>query len=153
MFVTKKGLEVAKEKLEKLKEQLRQQVLDSTDLYHNAGDGWHDNPAWYSSQQTLQITQSQVFRLENLLKQKFEFIDDLSIAPCIVGVGTVVNIKDCYGEYTITILGPLEVSNELDIVSYESPIAKSLAGKCNGDKVTLENGVEVLVQEISTWRP
>ena len=105
----------------------------------SGGGGMHDNAAYENALMRERILAQQIKELnENL--QNVTFIDNLLIDAASVGIGTwvKVSISDSSGknktrEYSI--LGSNESDPNKDIISYLSPIGKSLIGGYVGEEV------------------
>lgn len=153
MYATRQGLESAKRELEVLRKQMTQSAEDTADMYHNAGDNWHDNPAWYAAQQKQQLIEAQFARLKQLLESEWQFIEDLENPLDSVSVGCVVELEEGSESFELTILGPLEADADNHIVSCDSPVAQSLIGRSPGDTAVISNGTSYRLISIKPWRP
>jgi transcription elongation factor GreA len=56
----------------------------------------------------------------------------------VVQAGSVVKVKDDFGEETYTIVGPAEVDVARGRISMESPVGKALIGHKVGEKVQVQ---------------
>ena len=71
--------------------------------------------------------------LENMLRNAV--IIEEGADNGVIGVGSVVEVKDEFGKQSFTIVGPAEVDVAGGRISMESPVGKALMGHKVGDEV------------------
>ncbi|GBF41611.1 fused transcript cleavage factor/unknown domain fusion protein [Leptospira ellinghausenii] len=93
--------------------------------------------------------QAAIKRLEAELKSA-RILDLSDVKTEKVGIGTTVRLKNKQtGEVvTYSILGAWDADTEKNIISYQSPLAKSLLGKNTGNEATLVFGATETVYEV-----
>ncbi len=139
LIVSREGFEKMKKELDRLanvemialSKELAVVSDPSGDLRENV-----EYNALIEKQQTLELS---IQKLDDELKRA-DILDLNAIRTDTVGIGTRVEVKDSEtGESnTYTILGPWDADFEQKILSYRSPIAKTLLGKKLGEDVTMK---------------
>ncbi len=92
--------------------------------------------ALMEKQATLELS---ISKLDNEMK-KAQVLnpDEISTDSVTIGTRVILQEEDTGEEWDYTILGPWDADFEKRVLSYRSPIAKSLLGSRPGDTVTLD---------------
>lgn len=108
----------------------KQKCAEQGDLRENFG--------YEEAKRKLEMIQNQILSLNEMLAG-VQFIDELPIPGNIVSVGTSVHIQyiDDNKEEQYHILGPADSNVEKNIISFQTPLAKGLITKKEGETVTL----------------
>ncbi|MEI7792174.1 MAG: GreA/GreB family elongation factor [Candidatus Berkelbacteria bacterium] len=133
LLISKVGLLNAKNRLLVMKENLAAAIEETALLYNNAGDTWHDNPAWIQSSRTTNTLQNQIDELDAILGCTLLHIDDLPVEEGFVSLGSEVILTREGVEQTWIILGELESDPDENIMSANAPFASTIIGKKVGD--------------------
>jgi len=138
--MTKKTYKRLQEKLHYLTTVKALEIKKALKEAKSGGGGMHDNAAYDNALMQERMLARQIKDLAEKLQNPI-FIDDLSISTDKVSVGTLVKVcvsdfenrKEEIKEYSI--LGPEESDPGRYIISYLSPIGKSLIGRHIGEKI------------------
>ncbi len=151
LHITRKGLRRLIERRDAMEQTVIQANAETADLYHSAGDQWHDNPAWQQQEHTTNALANQLDELKGLVGMTRIFIDDLEFDGS-VALGTTVSLRylNTGKEKEWTFLGPAEGDAENGFVSSNAALAIALLGKNVGDEC-LVNSQRVLVLSVKPW--
>ncbi|MDQ8203020.1 transcription elongation factor GreA [Pelagicoccus sp. SDUM812003] len=138
------GLMVSKESYEKavseLEDLVQKKIPENSKAIAEArelGD-LKENSEYKMAKQDQQVLMSRRNLLEADL-QKAQITDFTSATTSNAGIGSVVTLNDEDGnEVTYTILGAWDSDPANQIISYQTPLGKSLLGKTVGDEVVLK---------------
>ncbi|KAB2929814.1 MAG: transcription elongation factor GreA [Leptonema illini] len=107
-----------------------------------------ENAEYKAALERQSSLQAEITRVDAELK-KAKIIESTSIRTDIVTIGSKVSVTDGKGEKLIySILGPWDADTDKGVISYVSPLGKSLIGKSVGDTATLEGGQSFKIDRI-----
>ncbi|MBI3911759.1 MAG: transcription elongation factor GreA [Armatimonadetes bacterium] len=95
-----------------------------------------ENPEYESAKAEQAFLEGRILELKSILNSA-RIIDDRDAPTDVVGVGSVVRVRDLEhrDEWDYTIVGSVEADPEADRISNESPIGQALLGRRVGDTV------------------
>lgn len=130
--------------LEFLKSTERPETVVALDEARQLGD-LKENAEYHSAKEKLKLIDVQIAELSNTISKAV--IVDPSILPHDrVSFGSTINLLDVEtdDEFTYTIVGGVESNVEKGLISFNSPLAKQLMGKVEGDEfiATLPGGTK-----------
>jgi transcription elongation factor GreA len=130
--------------LEFLKKTERPETVIALDEARQLGD-LKENAEYHSAKDKLKLIDIQIAEL-NAVISKAVIIDPSTLPHDRVSFGSTVNLVDTNSdeEFTYTIVGGVESNAEKGMISFNSPLAKQLMGKEEGDEIraTLPGGVK-----------
>ena len=130
--------------LEFLKKTERPETVIALDEARQLGD-LKENAEYHSAKEKLALIDSQIAEL-NAVISKAVIIDPSTLPHEKVSFGSTVSLVDTKTdeEFTYTIVGGVESNAEKGMISFNSPLAKQLMGKEEGDeiKATLPGGIK-----------
>ena len=130
--------------LEFLKKTERPETVIALEEARQLGD-LKENAEYHSAKEKLGLIDSQVAEL-NAVISKAVIIDPSTLPHNKVSFGSTVSLVDVKTdeEFTYTIVGGVESNAEKGMISFNSPLAKQLMGKEEGDeiKATLPGGIK-----------
>ena len=130
--------------LEFLKKTERPETVIALDEARQLGD-LKENAEYHSAKEKLGLIDSQIAEL-NAVISKAVIIDPSTLPHNNVSFGSTVCLVDVKTdeEFTYTIVGGVESNAEKGMISFNSPLAKQLMGKEEGDeiKATLPGGIK-----------
>ena len=130
--------------LEFLKKTERPETVIALDEARQLGD-LKENAEYHSAKEKLGLIDSQIAEL-NAVISKAVIIDPSTLPHNKVSFGSTVSLVDVKTdeEFTYTIVGGVESNAEKGMISFNSPLAKQLMGKEEGDeiKATLPGGIK-----------
>lgn len=133
-FITQRGLEKLKQKLDYLKSTRRKEVVLSIKKLIEQGD-IVENPAYDQAQNELQEVEGEIQKLENIIK-------NLVVAKVrekeVVNLGSKVTLGLNRETIEYTIVGFDEADLSQNKISYESPIGQALIDHKRGDVVEVQ---------------
>ena len=137
-YVTRKSWNLLRERVDQLEKQVRIDMADEIKHAASFGD-FSENAELDAAREKQQILTLEVKRLREKLNQA-QIIDDLNIDADRVSLGTCVTLYDPAqkDELKWTILGEEESNPSGGVISYQSPLAKGLLGKEEGDEVSIQ---------------
>jgi transcription elongation factor GreA len=107
-----------------------------------------ENAEYKAALERQSSLQAEITRVDAELK-KAKIIDPSGVRTDIVTIGTTVSVTDGKGEKkSYSILGPWDADTDKNVISYVSPLGKSLIGKAVGETATLEGGQSFKVEKI-----
>ena len=130
--------------LEFLKSTERPETVVALDEARQLG-ALKENAEYHSAKEKLKLIDVQIAELSNTISKAV--IVDPSILPHDrVSFGSTINLVDVEtdDEFTYTIVGGVESNVEKGLISFNSPLAKQLMGKVEGDEfiATLPGGTK-----------
>ena len=129
--------------LDFLKKTERPETVIALEEARQLGD-LKENAEYHSAKDKLKLIDIQVAEL-NAVISKAVIIDPSTLPHDRVSFGSTVNLVDSNTdeEFTYTIVGGIESNAQRGMISFNSPLAKQLMGKVEGDeiKATLPGGV------------
>jgi transcription elongation factor GreA len=120
--------------LEFLKSTERPETVVALDEARQLGD-LKENAEYHSAKEKLKLIDVQIAELSNTISKAV--IVDPSILPHDrVSFGSTIDLVDVESddEFTYTIVGGVESNVEKGLISFNSPLAKQLMGKVEGDE-------------------
>jgi len=122
--------------LEFLKKKERPETVIALDEARQLGD-LKENAEYHSAKDKLALIDSQIAEL-NAVISKAVIIDPSTLPHNKVSFGSTVSLVDTNTdeEFTYTIVGGVESNADKGLISFNSPLAKQLMGKEEGDEVT-----------------
>ena len=104
-----------------------------------------ENAEYHSAKEKLKLIDVQIAELSNTIS-KAVIVDPSSLPHDRVSFGSTINLVDVEtdDEFTYTIVGGVESNVEKGLISFNSPLAKQLMGKVEGDEfiATLPGGTK-----------
>ncbi|MFA6365376.1 MAG: GreA/GreB family elongation factor [Candidatus Paceibacterota bacterium] len=133
VFVTKKGLQILKEKVKKLEEEYAE-VSRGKMLAAEDGNLWHDNPAYDEVEEKQRMLG---FRIDEAKTALINAVvvehEPLSVAK-VVSIGSEVDVEFIGGKKSVYhIVGSAEADPSKGIISYMSPLGVALMGAKEGE--------------------
>ena len=130
--------------LEFLKSTERPETVFALDEARQLGD-LKENAEYHSAKEKLKLIDVQIAELSNTIS-KAVIVDPSSLPHDRVSFGSTINLVDVEtdDEFTYTIVGGVESNVEKGLISFNSPLAKQLMGKVEGDEfiATLPGGTK-----------
>ena len=130
--------------LEFLKSVERPETVVALDEARQLGD-LKENAEYHSAKEKLKLMDVQIAELSNTIS-KAVIVDPSSLPHDRVSFGSTINLVDVEtdDEFTYTIVGGVESNVEKGLISFNSPLAKQLMGKVEGDEfiATLPGGTK-----------
>jgi len=128
--------------LDFLKKTERPETVIALDEARQLGD-LKENAEYHSAKDKLALIDSQIAEL-NAVISKAVIIDPSTLPHDKVSFGSTVSLVDVNTdeEFTYTVVGGVESNAEKGMISFNSPLAKQLMGKEEGDEIraTLPGG-------------
>ena len=130
--------------LEFLKSTERPETVVALDEARQLGD-LKENAEYHSAKEKLKLIDVQIAELSNTIS-KAVIVDPSSLPHDRVSFGSTINLVDVEtdDEFTYTIVGGVESNVDKGLISFNSPLAKQLMGKVEGDEfiATLPGGTK-----------
>lgn len=123
--------------LRKAKEEERPRVLAELEAAREHGD-LSENAEYHAAKEKLGFIDGQIRAMEDWLGRA-EVIDPTTLSGNRVVFGAIVTFEDLDTEQerTYQIVGPHESDPKKGLISIQSPIARALIGKEEGDEATI----------------
>ena len=120
--------------LEFLKSTERPETVVALDEARQLGD-LKENAEYHSAKEKLKLIDVQIAELSNTIS-KAVIVDPSSLPHDRVSFGSTIDLVDVEtdDEFTYTIVGGVESNVEKGLISFNSPLAKQLMGKVEGDE-------------------
>ncbi len=133
--MTRAGYEKITGNLDFLKSKERPETVIALDEARQLGD-LKENAEYHAAKDKLKLIDSQIAELNNIIS-KAVIIDPSTLPHDKVSFGSTVNLVDVDTdeEFTYTIVGGIESNAENGMISFNSPLAKQLMGKEEGDEI------------------
>ena len=149
---TQKGLNVIEElmtdygyvkttnELKDLKENQLPAIVKEVDIARSHGD-LKENAEYHAAKEKQAFITSKISELSDLVSRA-EVIDPTSLNHLVVSFGSTVKVMDLDTDkkITYTLVGSNESDADNNLISYNSPIAKSFLGKKVGDEAEFTIG-------------
>ncbi len=131
------GYEKICAELKKLKEVERPQIVKEIDRAREHGD-LKENAEYHAAKEKQTFIEARINDLSRILANA-QVIDPSTLSHQKVSFGSTVKVLnlDNDKEFCYTIVGSMESDPTRGLISFGSPIAKSLMGKSKGDEVTV----------------
>ncbi|WP_104697743.1 MULTISPECIES: transcription elongation factor GreA [unclassified Helicobacter] len=147
--ITQHGYEKLCAELKDLKENQRPNIVAEIEVARSHGD-LKENAEYHAAKEKQLFIEARINDL-SLLLANAQIIDPSTLAHDKVSFGSSVKILnlDTQKTFSYTIVGSIESDPSKGLISFGSPIAKSLIGKEVGDEVSIvlpsgENDFEIL---------
>jgi len=134
--MTRIGYEKITGELEFLKSDERPTTVVALDEARQLGD-LKENAEYHAAKEKLALIDVHIAELGAVIS-KAVIIDPETLPHDKVSFGSTVELVDCNTdeEFTYSIVGGVESSAEKGLISFNSPLAKQLLGKEEGDEIT-----------------
>jgi len=134
--MTAYGFNKLQKEFEALKEE-RPKVVEEIERAKEHGD-LRENAEYHAAKERLAFIDARLTELGDLLARA-QVIDPAKLPHDKVGFGSTVKLLDIEEDEEIeyTIVGSVESNPEHGLISYNTPLAKALLGKEEGDEVTV----------------
>ena len=145
--ITEYGRKKLAEELYNLKMVERPKTVEEIDIARGHGD-LKENAEYHAARDKLRFIESRIAEL-GALYDNSQAVDPSKFSHDRVMFGSTVTIMDVdtEEEFTYTIVGTYESNPDKGLISNQTPLAKVLMGKEEGDEVTL-NGKTYEIVEI-----
>lgn len=136
-YITHAGYEKIRQEIETIQKQLRGEIARKVAEAASQGD-LSENAEYDAIKEKQRMLGNRLEELSRLI-QGSEIIEMMDLPEDLVTVGKKVSLKNLdTGETDVyTILGPVESDWENNVISYETPIARQLILKKEGDEVEI----------------
>ncbi|HXA28115.1 MAG TPA: transcription elongation factor GreA [Candidatus Angelobacter sp.] len=134
VLLTKEGLDKLQQELDELRTTRRNEIAERIKYAKEFGD-ISENAEYEDAKNEQGMVEGRILTLEKMIRNAV-LIEEHHDG--IVQVGSVVKVKDDFGEETYTIVGPAEVDVAGGRISMESPVGKALIGHRVGEKVQVQ---------------
>ena len=142
--MTRVGYEKITGELDFLKTSERPETVIALDEARQLGD-LKENAEYHAAKEKLAIIDSQIAELGAVIS-KAVIIDPSTLPHSRVSFGSTIEIVDIHSdeEFSYAIVGGVESNADKGLISFNSPLAKQLLGKEEGDeiKANLPGGVK-----------
>jgi len=152
VILTPEGLEKLKAELEDLTTNKRREVAERIKDAREYGD-ISENSEYDDAKNEQAMLEARIATIEEKLRSA-TVVDAKDVSTDVVGVGTVVKVKDAdtNKSVTYTIVGSAEADPASKKLSNESPVGRALIGRKAKEKVTVQlpngNSKELTIQKI-----
>ncbi|MFJ7737885.1 transcription elongation factor GreA [Lysinibacillus sp. NPDC097287] len=152
--MTAEGKRKLEEELVKLETETRKEIVERIKIARDFGD-LSENAEYDSAKEEQAFLEGRISTLKSMIRNAFIITEDetdnsvVSLGKTVTFV-EIVNGKPTTDEESYTIVGSAEADPMEFRISNESPIAKGLLGKAEGDEVTIQTpGGEMKVKIVS----
>ena len=152
-YITHAGFEKIQNEIGKLQKLLQGEIAQQVGEARDHGD-LKENAEYKAIKEKQQLTAKRIQELSEMLSG-VQIIENLDLPEDQVTVGKKVyltNLDDGSSDI-YTILGPAESDIDNDIISYETPIAKQLMMKKEGDEVLITVPIGTINYRIDKIEP
>ncbi len=134
--MTRVGYEKITSELDFYKSKERPETVIALDEARQLGD-LKENAEYHAAKEKLALIDVQIAELGAVIS-KAVIIDPESLPHDKVSFGSTVELVDCDtdDEFIYSIVGGVESNAEKGLISFNSPLAKQLLGKEEGDEIT-----------------
>ena len=134
--MTRVGYEKITSELDFYKSKERPETVIALDEARQLGD-LKENAEYHAAKEKLALIDVQIAELGAVIS-KAVIIDPETLPHNKVSFGSTIELVDCDTdeEFTYSIVGGVESSAEKGLISFNSPLAKQLLGKEEGDEFT-----------------
>jgi transcription elongation factor GreA len=136
VLLTTEGLTKLELELEELRTTRRSEVAERIKYAKDFGD-ISENAEYEDAKNEQGMVEGRILVLENMIRNAV--IIEEGGDDGVVGVGSVVDVKDEFGKQSFSIVGPAEVDVAQGRISMESPVGKALLGHKVGDDVEVQS--------------
>ena len=137
VVLTPQGYEKIEKELERLRTVDRREVADRIRDSKQFGE-FTENAEYEDAKIEQAFVEGRIQELRRVL-QLAQVIDESEISTDVVGIGSIVTVKDIDmdEDWEFTMVGSMESDPDNDRISDESPVGQALLGKKVGDEVTV----------------
>lgn len=148
VFLTKEGYKEKEARLDYLKGEKRQEVIEKLKTAREFGD-LSENAEYDAARDEQAKLEAEIEMLEETLRIA-KIVDTTAVKNDKVRVGTKVKLYDeeFDEEVEYSIVGSLESDPNKGLISNESPIGKAIMGKKVGEKVEIETPSGTIVMKV-----
>jgi len=148
VVLTLAGVQKIEEELRELQTVRRAEVAESIRQAKDLGDV-AENPEYETAKTEQAFLEGRIAELKSILSSSL-IIDDEDVRTDIVGIGSVVTVKDLdqREEWVFTLVGSFEADPNEDRISNESPIGEAVLGAKPGDVVEAETPAGTMRLEV-----
>ena len=143
-YFTQQGLEKLKKELDYLKNVKRKEIAQAIHKAASFGD-LSENAAYTQSKEDKSFNEGRIQELEKMLIHA-KVVENTSKDK--IEQGSVVILETEGRKEEVTIVSPAETDFDKGMISFDSPIGKSLLGKKQGEEVISPNGMKYKIIEI-----
>lgn len=136
VLLTKDGITKLERELDELRTVRRAEVAERIKYAKDFGD-ISENAEYEEAKNEQGMVEGRILVLENMLRNVVVIEEGANTG--VIGVGSVVEVKDEFGKQSFTIVGPAEVDVANGRISLESPVGKALLGHKVGDEVEVQS--------------
>jgi transcription elongation factor GreA len=148
VILTREGLQKLELELEDLKIVKRKEVAARIKTAISYGD-LKENSEYHSAKNDQSFMEGRIITLERMLnKAKVADTDNVDSKFVRVGFMVVLNDVEVSEKIEYRIVGPAEADVLESKISYESPLGKTLMGKCVGDIINVPAPMGVIQYEL-----
>lgn len=152
--MTKYGYEKLQAELNHLKLVERPQTVKDIEEALEHGD-LKENAEYHAAKEKQRLIDTRMIELAEIISNA-QIVDPSQLEHSKVSFGSTVTLSDMNSgeEKTYTIVGGCESNPDLGLISFNSPLAKQLLGREEGDdvKVTLPGGIKEFEIESVTYK-
>lgn len=135
VHLTAEGRTRLENELHELVQQRRPTIVQRVSTARAEGD-LSENFAYHDARRELAMVDGRVQTIEAMLRHAVVIE---ATGGDVVGLGSVVVVRDEYGEATYTIVGQAEADVAAGRISMVSPLGSALMGRTVGDEVSYES--------------
>lgn len=134
--MTNAGYKKVTGELEFLKKTERPETVIALDEARQLGD-LKENAEYHAAKEKLKLIDVRIAELNDLISKAI-IIDPSTLPHTKVSFGSTIDLVDCNTdeEFTYSIVGGVESSAQNGLISFNSPLAKQLLGKEEGEEIT-----------------
>jgi transcription elongation factor GreA len=136
VLLTRDGLAKLERELAELRTVRRSEVAERIKYAKDFGD-ISENAEYDDAKNEQGMVEGRILVIENMLRNVV--IIEEGADNGVVGVGSMVEVKDEFGKQTFTIVGPAEVDVAEGRISMESPVGKAMLGHKVGDQIEVQS--------------
>ncbi|OWK27066.1 MAG: hypothetical protein US76_00375 [Parcubacteria group bacterium GW2011_GWA2_38_13b] len=133
-FISSKGLQKIKEKLDFLKNK-RSEIAERISDAKNQGD-ISENAEYEEAKEAQAFNEGKIIKLEETLKSCVIVAKNKD--QDIAGIGSILEVKTKDQTNVFTIVGPEEVDPNKNFISNESPLGEAFMGRKKDDIIEVE---------------
>lgn len=148
VYLTKEGYAEKEARLEYLKTEKRQEVIEKLKTAREFGD-LSENAEYDAARDEQAKLETEIEMLEETLRVA-KIVDKKRVKSDTVSVGNKVKLYDeeFDEEVEYSIVGSLESDPNKGLISNESPIGKAIMGKKVGEKVEIETPSGTIIMKV-----
>jgi transcription elongation factor GreA len=145
--LTREGLEKLKDELKDLKENRRIEATQKIARAREFGD-ISENSEYDAARDEQSFIEGRIMELEELLRNA-EVVSETSIAKGIVSIGSKVLLESDGEKDEYHIVSSVEADPMSGKISNESPVGKALLGKKVGDMIEINTNIKASYKVVS----